>query len=516
MVELASAELIRRSFDWYSDGTAVVDIPNERRLTFDELGDRTFRVADALWDLSPKKGTRVATLMENRSEFVEVDFATSLVGKIRVGLNTRLTTDEYQYILNDCGVNTLVYSDRFRDAVASLRDSIPAENFVSIGCSDEFSTEYETLIDGRPTSPPPVDVSGDAYDYIMYTSGTTGRPKGAVHTQRGRIAATRNMLADELEITADNSMLHIAPLTHGSGSKLITFFLKGATNVILDGFDPRRTLETVEGEEITNTFVVPTIIKRLLEVENRSAYDTASLEQISYGGEPIPSSVLDEAIEYFGSIFVQVYGAAEVPHPISVLGKADHDPDDEEKLTSAGRPTTNVRVRLLDDDGTEVDRGEVGEIVVKGANVTATYWENFDATNDAIERGWFHTGDLGTLNEDGYLSIVGRKKDMIISGGMNVYPAQVEDTLQQHPAVREVAVVGVDDEQWGERVVAYVDAVEDVAEEDLTAFAKERIASYKVPKEVRFLDALPKGSTGKIEKKELERRERDGTSDDTG
>jgi acyl-CoA synthetase (AMP-forming)/AMP-acid ligase II len=212
-------------------------------------------------------------------------------------------------------------------------------------------------------------------------------------------------------------------------------------------------------------------------------------------------------MEYFGSVFVQVYGAAEVPHPVSVLPRSDHDIDDPAKLGSAGRPTTNVRVRLVD-DGTGVDRGEVGEIVVRGPNVMAAYWEDFDATNEAMERDWFHTGDLGTLSGDGYLTIVGRKKDMIISGGMNVYPAQVEDTLHQHPAVREVAVIGVKDERWGERVVAYVDAIEDVSESELVAFAKERIAGYKAPKTVRFVAELPKGSTGKILKKDLEQRER--------
>lgn len=504
MAALTAATQLERSLDWYADDTAVTDLSNDRSLTYAELGTRARSLGNALVDFRPSKGDRVATLMKNRAEFVTVDVAATLAGKIRIGLNTRLTRSEYEYILTDCEARTLVYDQHFAEDVEAMKDDVPVEEFVSVGCEHDFATEFDSLLDAYEPAIPDVDVRPGDFNYIMYTSGTTGKPKGAVHTQAGRTAGSLNHLANELDIGGASTMLHVAPLTHGSGSKLLTFLMKGARNVTIEDFDAKTMLETIEAEGVTHTFVVPTIIKRMLAVDDRAAYDTSSLEQISYGGEPIPAEILDEALSYFGSVFTQVYGAAEVPHPISVLTPADHETRDERLLQSAGRPSANVAVRIEDDDGTTVDPGEVGEIVVRGPNVLAEYWERYDATATAIEDGWFHTGDLGTLSEDGYLTIVGRKKDMIISGGLNVYPAQVEDVLQKHPAVREVAVVGVPHEKWGEMVTAHVVAEGDVDEADIQDFAKEHIASYKVPKEVRFADELPKGATGKILKSELE------------
>lgn len=508
MTELTASDLIERSFEWYADDIAIVDVPNQRHLTFEEVGKQSYRLANAFQELVPAGGTRIATLMENRAEFVTIDFATSLVGDIRVGLNTRLTADEHRYILRDCGAKVLLYSDRYQETVETIREDVPVEHFISVDDPQPSDRKLEAITEDHTPDPPAVSVQGGNYDYIMYTSGTTGRPKGAVHTQAGRVAATRNMLAEELTIDSSSSMLHLAPLTHGSGSKLITFFTVGARNVILDEFDPLKTLRTIESEMITNMFVVPTIIKRLLEVGGKSEFDISSLEQISYGGEPIPSDVLESAVEYFGPVFTQVYGAAEMPHPVTVLGTTDHQLDDDSRLSSAGRPVSNVHVAIHDDDGQHVEAGEVGEIVVKGPNVMAGYWERFDATTAAFDDEWFHTGDLGRQDADGLITIVGRKKEMIISGGMNVYPAQVEDTIQKHAGVRDVAVVGIDDPKWGEKVKGFVVRTHEssVSEEEIRSFAEGYIAKYKVPKEIEFVSELPKGSTGKILKRELKRR----------
>lgn len=504
MTEMSAARVIERSFTRYADQEAIIDVPNDVRMTYGELGDRVYALAADLRDRSPSKGDRVALLMKNRSEFIEIDLASTLVGKIRVGLNTRLSESEHRYILEDCNATTLFYDASFQSEVEGFADEIPVERFVSVNCETDFAETYGELVGGGG-DPPDIAVSPDDPDYILYTSGTTGQPKGAVHTQSSRVAGTDNMLTDELTLGPDATMLHVAPLTHGSGSKVITFLANGGRNVLLEGFDPPTMLRAIRDEAVTHTFVVPTIIKRLVNYPDIETADVSSVEQITYGGEPISTAVLEDAIEHFGSVFTQVYGLSEAPHPVTVLPPEKHDLDEPRLLQSAGRPVLNVDVDVIDDDGTAVDIEEVGEIAITGPNVMAGYWENFDATNDAMQDGWFLTGDLGKLSEDGYLTIVGRKKDMIISGGLNVYPAQVEDVLQRHDAVTEVAVIGVPHDEWGEMVTAIVVPEENAepSEDELVTFCEERIAKYKTPKVFEFASELPKGPTGKILKTEL-------------
>lgn len=315
------------------------------------------------------------------------------------------------------------------------------------------------------------------------------------------------MLSDEIDAGPGDAMAHVGAMAHGSGSKVLAYFMRGARNVTVPKFDPEGFLALVAQERITSTFVVPTMMAMLVDAAGGRPVQERILRNVSYGGAPITAPALEAALACFGNVFTQVYGSCEAPHPALVLTRDEHlvDVDHRHRLTSVGREVTAVRVRLAGPSGDPVPVGEPGEMWIDGANLMRGYWENPEATAEVFDDGWYKTGDVARQDEQGYYYIVDRARDMIITGGLNVYPAEVESLIAEHPGVREVAVVGVPDERWGEAVKAFV-VVRDGAELDedaILAHCRTGLASYKKPQHVEFVHDLPKGSTGKILKREL-------------
>jgi acyl-CoA synthetase (AMP-forming)/AMP-acid ligase II len=500
-------ELIDRAAGWFGDAVAVVD--GDRRQSFSEVGERSNRLANAFVHLSPATGARVAILMPNRLEFVETDFAIAKAGKVRVPINPRLADREREYLLANSGAETLVYDVQFAPFVEAVRNRLPdLRSAVAVGGDDGGAFGYESMVQRGSPKPPGVSHAPEDPNFILYTSGTTGQPKGATATNRSRLAATFNMLTDEIDAGPGDAMAHIGAMAHGSGSKVLAFFLRGARNITIAKFEPDRFLELVEGERVTNTFVVPTMVAMLVEAAANSRADITSLRGVSYGGAPIAPARLQEAMEALGNIFVQVYGSCEAPHPVLVLSKKNHlvPPGKEARLGSLGREVTSTEVRVAGPDGSPNPVGERGEMWIRGDNVMRGYWNNGAATEEVFEDGWYKTGDVCYRDEDGFIYIVDRARDMIITGGLNVYPAEVEAALHRHPAVAEVAVFGIPDDHWGETVKAVVvlKPGASATAEAIIEHCRKELAGYKKPHSVDFVEMLPKGSTGKILKRDLQ------------
>jgi acyl-CoA synthetase (AMP-forming)/AMP-acid ligase II len=499
--------LIDRASRWYRDDVAVVD--GERRATFGDVADRSNRLANALGGLSPRQGARVGVLMPNRLEFVETDLAILKAGKVKVPINTRLADDEREYVLADSGADTLIYDTQFEEFVSAAASRLPdLRHRIAVDGREAGVLSYEEVLAKASARAPGLTIAADAPSFILYTSGTTGRPKGATATYASRLAATMNMLAEEIEAVRGDAMVHIGSMAHGSGSKTVAYYLRGARNITVRKFDPEAFLRLVESERATATFVVPTMIAMLLEAAT-PAVDLRSLKTVSYGGAPIAPALLQRALERFGYVFVQVYGSCEAPHPVMVMRKSDHHiaPGLEQRLASVGREVAMVDVRVMA-DGREAAEGAPGEMWVRGANVMASYWNKPEATSEVLQDGWYRSGDVCYRDEAGFYYIVDRARDMIISGGLNVYPAEVERALYAHPAVLEAAVLGVPDDVWGEAVKALIVLRPDrhATEDELIEHCKGLVAGYKKPRSVEFAASLPKGPTGKILKKDLQEK----------
>jgi long-chain acyl-CoA synthetase len=500
------AQLVDRAAAWYGDAVAVDD--GTRRLSFRQVGARSSRLANALRSLGSQGGARVALLMPNRTESVEVDFGIAKAGKVRVPINPRLTDSEREYLLANSGSETLIFDAQFEAFAVSVRGRLPQlRNLVIVGGASDSAQAYEELLEAASPSSGDIEHPPDAPNFILYTSGTTGRPKGATATNRSRLAATLNMLADEIDAVPGDAMIHAGSMTHGSGSKVLAYFCRGARNLPMAKFEPDRFLHLVARERATATFVVPTMISMLLEAAQNTTADTSSLKTVSYGGAPIATETLEEALARFGNVFVQVYGSCEAPHPVTVLRKVDHvvSSGRGNHLASIGREAATVEVRIAGQNGEDQPSGERGEMWVRGENVMSGYWGDPAATSEVLRDGWYQTGDVATRDDEGYYYIVDRARDMIITGGLNVYPAEVEAAIYKYPGIAEVAVIGIPDDHWGETVKAFVVVKPgfDVTAADILAHARALLAAYKKPTSIDFVQSLPKGSTGKILKREL-------------
>ncbi len=493
------AELVDRASRRFAARVAVVD--GDRRLTFVDVGERSNRLANALLALSPSAGSRVAVLMRNRLEFVEVDFAIAKAGKVKAPINPRLADDERRFILSNCGAEVVITEHLEEERVQALRSELPDLKHLIVVDREGYGDLLSRASAGRPE----VEIDPDQPSMILHTSGTTGRPMGATTSQRARVAATVNMLLDEFSAGERDGMLHMAPMSHGSGSKILAYFVRGARNLTLAKFDPEVFLDAVASAGVTSTFVVPTMIRLLLDALERRSYDLSNLRNITYGGAPMPISLAEEALAAFGPVLTQVYGSCEAPHPVTVLSKSDHVDGELAHLSSAGHPALAVRIRIVDDEGRDVSTGKPGELWIRGANLMTDYWGDIEATRKVFSDGWYRSGDIAQLAEDGYVSIVGREREMLISGGLNVYPAEVETVLHRHPDISEAAVLGVPDDLWGETVTAVIVTRKGrrASEEDIVRHCKESLADYKKPRRIIFVDSLPKGNTGKVSKQAL-------------
>jgi acyl-CoA synthetase (AMP-forming)/AMP-acid ligase II len=471
--------------------------------------DRVNRLANGLRGLGLKKGDNVAILMGNYPIMVESQFALSMAGMVYIRTNPRLSAKEYLRILNDSKARGILVGNEFGDIMAEVATELQhAEFIIYDGSGAKGWINYEEIVDQSPNDDQCVKISSEDYNSLRYSSGTTGHPKGILHTERSRMASLINVLVDT-PISDEDVMLHVSSLSHGSSLYFLECFVQGAKSIILNSFDPESFFHTIEKERVTKTYLVPTMISMLLDADRHDQYDLSSLDCAIYAGSPLAPQKLREAIGVFGNIFHQVYGLGEAPNVITSLNKKDHlafmERAEKKEQLSAGRASLLSLVKIVDEARRELGPGEVGEIVIKSDQLMKGYWNLPQKTEESFHEGWFYTGDIGMKDELDYLYVVERKKDMIISGGFNVYPAEVERAICSHPAVSEVAVVGIPDEKWGEVIKAFVVIKRGikVSEEEIINVCKENIASFKKPRSVEFVDSLPKTATGKILKKEL-------------
>jgi acyl-CoA synthetase (AMP-forming)/AMP-acid ligase II len=434
-------------------------------------------------------------------------------GIVMVPLNTRDSATQNIEILIDSEATAIVFGADFMEQIEQFRQNVPhIREYICHGDPSGLYEDYESILVGSNPSEPNFEFDENDIYRIHYTSGTTGKPRGVIMTYRNRMEQIAHvfMNADRL-ISKDDVFLHVAPLTHAAGYYSTPYYLKGAKHVILDRFDPTRLFETIEKEKVTCILLVPTMIVMLLEQENIRNYNMQSLKRIFYGTAPMPTSKLREAVAIFGNVFRQNYGLTEAVQPLACLTPEEHVLDGEQevvaRLGSAGSRAIGLEIRIVDENDADVPLGQIGEILLRSPHISPGYLNLSEATEETYKGGWLHTGDLGRQDQGGYLYIIDRKKDMIISGGFNIYSREVEIFVDSHPAVLESAVIGVADEKWGEVVKAIV-VLKKVktkpAEQELIDFCLNRgLSKYKAPKIIRFVDRLPKNENGKIIKKDL-------------
>ncbi|HYM47921.1 MAG TPA: long-chain fatty acid--CoA ligase [Burkholderiaceae bacterium] len=471
-------------------------------LSYEQLADRSLRLASALIALGAGPGARVGLLAHNCAAYVELLYACWAAGACAVPINVRLHAREVAFILDDADVRVVFVTDGI-DTVAIEAARSGATHFIDVD-----TPEYRKLLNSEPLLPAPDSPQAPAW--LFYTSGTTGRPKGVVLTHGNLLAMALNYLADVDHATVGDHLLHAAPMSHGSGLYTIPNVAVGATQLI----PATRAFDVAEIEHIiaytpkVKFFAAPTMVMRLVDAW-RGEREPTHLKSIIYGGGPMYVADCLRALECFGPRLVQIYGQGEAPMTITVLPAADHVDDHDgrrlDRLGSVGRAQAGVEVAALDSSDQPVAVGEVGEVCVRGDVVMAGYLNDSDATAAALAHGWLHTGDLGHFDDHGYLTLVDRSKDLIISGGSNIYPREVEEVLLKHPAVKEAAVIGERDDKWGESVVAVLVRREGHGpdEQELDLFCLEHIARFKRPKRYVFVDQLPRNATGKVLKREL-------------
>jgi fatty-acyl-CoA synthase len=472
----------------------------EIRRSYRELNERANRFANAMLRLGVGHGDRVAMLALNEPEYYDMLFGLGKIGAILVPVNYRLAGPEVEFILSDCGARVFVFGGDFVDTVDSVRRQIPAEDFVAISDeTPEWATCYETMIRGASDQEPVIAGGDDDTLTILYTSGTTGRPKGAELSHSYYFWSSVNLMAT-LGVQIGDSPLVALPLFHIGGLAGPPWFVyQGAKTVLLRSLDPKRFLELLGEEKISGFGSVPALLDFLKLVPDFEKYDWSSVNVILVYAAPVPVSLIEEYAAS-GIEVRQLYGLTE-NNTGSVLGAEDA----ALKAGSCGKPFFHTRVRVVDDEGRDVEPGEKGEVLLHAPNTMKGYWNRPEDTAEALKDGWLHTGDVATMDEDGYLYIMDRKKDMIISGGENIYPAEIEDALLRHPKVADVAVIGYPDEKWGEAVKAImvVKKGEELKERELIDWCQGEIGRFKIPKKVVFTDAIPRTPTGKILKRIL-------------
>jgi fatty-acyl-CoA synthase len=486
--------------------TALVVVPTGERFTYRELNERAARCARS-WtsELGLAKGDRVALLSNNRLEFLDCFFAAAKSGVIVVPLNTRLTPHELAAIVRDAGARVLIYAGAFGDTVRELRGLVSVERWIALDNPvDSSDLRFAEVLARSTVRGPRSTVSPEDVCCLLYTSGTTGRPKGVMIPHR-MVAWNAYNTAMCWQLREDDVAPIFTPLYHAGGLAvfLLPIFATGGTIVLHAGFDTGEIWRTIERERCTVVFGVPTIYKMLMDAPEFARADLSSVRWLISGGAPLPLYII-EAYQRRGVVFKQGYGLTEVG--VNCFSMTVEQ--SVEKKGSIGKPMMFTEARLVDGDGREVAAGEVGELLLRGPHVCLGYWNDPGATAAALDAdGWFHTGDSARRDDDGFFFIAGRKKDMFISGAVNVYPAEVEGELLLHPGVQDAAVIGVADATWGEVGVAFVvPGGEPPAPEELVAFLGGRLARFKVPRQFVFVDALPRTPYGKVVKAELAAR----------
>ncbi len=498
--------IMKRGFMYRPDRDCAICA--EKRVTYREFEKRINRLANVLYGLGLQKGDRVSVLAENSMMAKEAMIGIEKCGLVWAPLNFRHVPAEHVYHLNNAGSRAVIMQQQFAEGIASVRDELETvEHFIVDGERCGGMESYEELMARASAKHTAVDIDEEDPVALMYTSGTTGKPKGVLHTHKS-FGALATFAAIELGIQDSDVVIYVAPINHGAGILLPPHLMMGVPNILIAHLDVDYILDVIQKEGVTTMWLAPTIIYFLLAYPNRANFDLSSLRSLPYSSAPIAVERLKEALDVFGPVFAQAYGLVECP-VISMLSRDDHviggSEEQTRRLGSAGREIIYTRVRVVDDDGNELPPGETGEIIVNSPLVMKEYWRDPEATAQALREGWLYTGDVGYLDDDGYLFIADRLKDMIITGGYNVYPKEVENAIFKHAAVLEAAVIGVPDETWGESVKAFVVPKPGMqaTEEEIIALCRDNLASYKKPKSVELVDALPKNMAGKILKTEL-------------
>lgn len=501
-------DLIRRNRTLFPDKPAFIF--EGKRFTWSEADERINRLANALLGLGLERGDHVAVLSKNCHEYFETYFGCSRSATICTAFNYRLTPHELHYVIDNSEAKVIIVSDEFLDTFEEIRPNLKmAKDYIVIGTAPEGMKCYDDFIAAASSEKPVIEQHENDVVLQMYTSGTTGLPKGAMLSHRNLITNAVGC-SFGMQLQPNDCILMVAPLYHmAAGMCSLAVILQGGPILLHRDFNPIAILDDMEGGEVTTALLIPVMINFLLQMPEIEKRDFSNIRGLIYGASPIPVEVLRKAIEVFQCDFVQGYGQTESSAVLCVLRPEDHildgTPEEVQRLASAGREVFGTEVRVVDENGNNVKPGEIGEVVGRGANVMKGYWKMPQATAETIRDGWLHTGDLGTVDDAGYVYILDRTKDMIISGGENIYSREIEEVLHKHPAVADAAVIGVPHEQWGETVKAFVVLREGHAatEEEIIDFTREFLAGFKRPRSVEFIDTLPRNLSGKVLKKVL-------------
>jgi fatty-acyl-CoA synthase len=502
----SAADLMIHSLSMDLDRPVVTFNDSGHVINAREYRDLLSTYVQALNSLGLGKGARVGLLSRNRPEVLIVNGALFFVELCAVSLHPMGAVDDFTYMIGDADVEALIFDpNHYQGHAQELKERLPKlKHLLALGptsVGDDFTAIAASF---EPEPLVPLRTDPEQMVRINYSGGTTGKPKGIISSARNR-SATLDILLKEFEWPREVRQLVCSPLSHGGGSVFLPTMVKRGSMVVLSGFEPTAVLEAIQKHKITCMLLVPTMIYALLDHPKLDEYDLSSLEIIYYGASSISPSRLKEGIEKLGRIFFQFYGQTEAPMAVAMMRRSDHDPNDLSRLASCGRPAPWVRVKLLDDDCEPVPDGEPGEICVQGSLLMSGYLNKPEATAEAFRGGWLHTGDVAVRDPGGFLRIVDRKKDMIVTGGFNVYPREVEDVLSSHPAVAAAAVIGVPHPKWGEAIKAVVVLRNgaEVSEAELIARVKEKKGAVQAPKTVVFAKQIPVSGLGKPDKKAL-------------
>jgi long-chain acyl-CoA synthetase len=505
------ADIIYRNAILYPDSEAFVY--GSERISFKRFNERVNSLIHSLQALGIQKGDIIGIVSWNQLEYPEVFGAAMKGGFVLAHYHPRLQAGELIHLINDSEPRVLFIGPELVETIDKIHKQLSkTEFFLTFGDEEGHIKAHKEMMEGQSKEEPETRIEEEDPLTIFYTSGTTGIPRGAIYTHRQKMENTA-MKALDIGVEFGDRHLVVLPMFHiGGDSHIWPFFLMGGCNVIMPrpSFDPAEALQVIAEEQITDVHIVPTQLISLLNLPDIEQYDLHCLKRIWYAASPMPTEVLKRGLSMFGPIFIQGYGQTESGPDVTVLSKANHrysgeSTEAQSVLASCGQPCIRVHVRIVDDNGHDVEAGKIGEIIVKSKRIMTGYWRKPDETKETIWDGWLYTGDLGYYDEKGFIYIADRKKDMIITGGENVYPIEVENVLYRHPAVKEAAVIGVPDSYWVERVHALVILNENVqaTEEDIINFCTTHIAHYKAPRTVEFVKSLPKNPQGKILKKDI-------------
>lgn len=509
MLEISVGEALRKALKRNRDRVAF-DVDGVE-YTYGSVHSTVNRLANGLLQLGLNKGDRVVIMTTNRIEYIFTDFAIAMAGLVKVPLNVMLSRKDIDYALKDSGARAVVLDDYFArktDLFFRNYDFIERIIYIPEKEGDPIAglVTFHDLVNESPATAPKIKVTPEDLLAIMYTGGTTGEPKGVMHTHKSCLSIGFNLIVDQ-GIQEDEVMLLSAPLPHATGFFLLTCVFKGARAIITNGFKVEEFFKLVEEKRITFTFSVPTMLYTLLDSPLRTQHDLSSLRTVLVGGAPLLPIRLEEAINAMGPIFQVGYAQMEAACCGTIFTQKQLaetiDSGNESRLKSCGHPVMMTQIKVVGKNGHEAGAGELGEILIKGPHMMTGYWRKKKETQNTIVNGWIQSGDLGTVDEDGFIYVIDRKKDMIITGGLNVYSMEVESVLSRHPDVAEVIVLGAPHPKWGEEVVAVVVSKRgtDLTEKNLIKYAKAELSAYKVPKRVEFRDTIPKTPYGKYDKK---------------